>query len=756
MAERRRFFAAIARAALGGAFRLPGGHLPPAGHAVSPDFAGVGVAAAADPAVDDYIIEQLAAAGISAVRIDFSSADEGGAGQRLLTRLLAGGYRVILHLQQLPAEARRMPQAEEGERWRAFVCRTLDAYGGAVELIELGSTVNRQRWCGHSLDGFLAMWAIGHAEVKKRHLTLLGPNVTDFEPPWNVGLLALLARRRQLPDVQSTNLFSERCSEPEVFDHKILGYRLAFLHKFNLVKKARLLAQIGRQHGVGRLISPAAFWTLPRIARRLPASEEKQADYLARYLLLAAASGALERACWGPLICHREGLIDNGARPYPALERITRYADLEGSRAEMRPRPALRALVAFVARIPGSVYLGRQGGAGGLEMHAFRRADTLWHAVWTTNGAAARLDALYSAADLAAARFFDRDGEEAPAEDAVRYLVSETPRYLAWPAARPVTPRPGAASWRGLLLDAHPMPATMATPAAPAGAGRRAYAFADGAWQGVILASSAAEFALLASALHPEKLAPQTSAILRRARNAIWKIPDPRRSGAFLVAKKPERMPFYRRLLDRNKPVKGLRSWSGASALGRIGVASAPPVAFFERCGDASRKDNFYICEQVPTDHSIREVFAALNAGATAFAGVSAAVIYPALARYVLRMHGGGVFFRDMSSGNILFLAGADGTAGFSLIDTGRIRLYPAGVPLRARLADLARICNKLAPAGRQRLLDEYFTAMQRRFAWYMHLPFWLYDQKVSLKRRIGRKAIKRLLRRLRPAPPAG
>src|SRR5690606_30993206 len=125
-------------------------------------------------------------------------------------------------------------------------------------------------------SGFLSMWEIGWHEVRRRGLTLMGPGVTDFEPPWNVGMLALLAERGLLPDIHTDNLFSERCTEPERFDHKILGRRLVRLHKFNLIKKARLLARLGADQGVPRLVSPSAFWTLPRIERMLPDSEEKQ------------------------------------------------------------------------------------------------------------------------------------------------------------------------------------------------------------------------------------------------------------------------------------------------------------------------------------------------------------------------------------------------------------------------------------------------------------------------------------------------
>lgn len=732
-----RFGFAVVSAILGGRFSFPGAHRPPAGHAVGTAIAGVGVAAAADPDVDDFVIDHLAWAGIRYVRVDFSAADEGGAAERLLQKLIRADIQVTLHLMQLPSEAGQMPGEQAKLAWRAFVIRVLDRYGAAVEMIELGSTVNRQRWCGHSLAGFLAMWEIGWQEVRARGLTIAGPSVTDFEPVWNVGLLSLLAARGQLPDIHTDNLFSERCTEPERFDHKILGYSLTGLHKFNLIKKARLLERIGADYGVPRLVSPAAFWTLPRIERVLPDSEQKQADYLARYMLLCAASGALERAWWGPLICHREGLIDNGSRPYPALERITRYAELEGGGSDLRVRPALPALRGFVSIIPGAIYEGCLSDTEGLEIHAFRSRGNLVHAIWTTNGRAAALEDLYESSDIAAAAFRDRDGEEQKADLGRALVVGESPRYLLWPPGYRVAVRSGAAPLPGVALAAHGESA------------RLAFSFRAAGWRGLVHAASLEEFECVVRRIHPASLlAPDPKGSLRHARNVIWRVDDPRASGNFLVVKKPVRMPFYRRFLDATKPVKALRAWSGACELLRIGVDTARPVAYFEELGDASRTRNFYVCEYVPTDQSIREAFSVFSTGATKFCGVSADAVYAELAQYARRMHNGGVFFRDMSGGNILVRIDGNGEIHFSLIDTGRIRVYPRGVPLLQRLSDLARICNKLHPAGRAQFLEIYFSATKTPFAWYMRIPFHLYDLKVWMKRKVGRKAIKRWTRK--------
>ena len=74
--------------------------------------------------------------------------------------------------------------------------------------------------------------------------------------------------------------------------------------------------------------------------------------------------------------------------------------------------------------------------------------------------------------------------------------------------------------------------------------------------------------------------------------------------------------------------------------------------------------------------------------------------------------------------------------------------MCPEGVSLRQRLSDLARICNKLHQGGRRDLLAAYFSGIGRSVAWYMHLPLVIYDLKVWTKRKIGRKALKRAMRR--------
>lgn len=732
--SRIRFVRAVLGYLLSGRLRLPAGHLPPSGHRVSEAFAGVGVATADDPAVDDYVIARLNEAGVRSVRLDFSYGDADAPAGRMLGRLCACGFQVMLHLVQPFDAARRMADDEASRaEWRRFVGTTLDRFGGGVTQVEVGSTVNRQRWAGYTLDAFLAMWEIAFQEVRSRELTLVGPSITDFEPPWNIGLLSLLRERGQLPDVHSDNLFAERTSEPERYDHKVLGRRLAPLLRVNLIKKARLLQKIAADFGVPRLHSPAAFWTLPRISRVLPECEQKQADYLARYLVLCAASGALEAAWWGPLLCHREGLIDDGEPQYPALERITRYAGVANDPAAFRIRPAFHALRTFAALIPGSHYLGKLDTGPGLEVHAFTSPGQRVHAAWTINGRAAALADLYAGGDLAAAQYLSRDGEALAGPPS---LVDETPLYLCWPADRPVSLRSGSAVLRGLIVHRHVT-------------GKRHFLFREGGWQGIVLARDAAEAAVLLEVIHPLRIgAPPRETTLRHARNAIWTIADPRADDARLVVKQPVKMHLHKKLLDRFKPSKGLRSWSGTCELLRRGIGAALPVAYFEELGDPGLTQNYYLCEHVSTKFSVRELVSAFARGEVTFLGVDEATAWRQLCDFLLMMHGRGVHFRDLSGGNILIRTAHEGKLDFSLIDTGRLRAYDQPLPLGKRISDLVRVCNKMSPSGRERFMTLYMAALGQKFGSRLRLSFLLYDLKVELKRRIGRKAIKRLFAR--------
>jgi hypothetical protein len=712
-----------------GKLRSKNGYTPKKHHVIPKDFAAIGVATSPNPASDEYILNALKSLGILRVRLDFTYGDFDHHVARFLERLIHENFKVHLHLVQPFEEAKRMKMPSVQSTWQQFVRNICVQYGQQVSHIEIGSTINRKRWAGYTLNSFLKMWEIAYTEIKPRNLLLAGPSITDFEPLYNIGILSILKKRGQLPDIHTDNLFSERCTEPERDDHKILGHKLAPLGGFRLVKKAFVLQEIGQHFDVPRFHSPSAFWTLPRIERFLPDSEQKQADYLARYMLLCAASGAMESAGWGPLICHREGLIDDAVATYPKLERITLY-QLIGNRVEnYRVRPAFQAFQTFIREIPGLSYQGQQDEHDFLEVHAFANAHRQVHAVWTTNGKVAALSDIYSFNDLNHAKIFHRDGHEIQTN-----IACESPIYIHFASAQAIEINANANIIHDCAIHAHMAEINF-------------YHYQQNGWRGMIAAKNHDEFALLAKTLNPQYIqGPSKQSILRNARNAIWTIPDPRSPEKKLVLKQPVKFNIFKRFTDKLKPSKGLRSWSGAHELLRRDINNAKPVAYFELVGDNTLKQNFYICEFVPADFSVRDMFSAFANGEKSFAGITQEKAYQVVCDFLFNMHQRGAFFRDLSGGNILCHKISETELTFSLIDTGRARFFNHGTPLSMRLSDMARACNKLHPEGRNALMTLYMQKMGKRFGIKEKIPFISYNIKVSIKRQLKIKNIKKLL----------
>ncbi len=721
----REFLLGILKHALGGHRYLGNSYRALGPHPVPDDFAGICVAAGADPASDDYLLGELRALGIQRVRLDFTYGSDDEPTGRLLTRLLDEHFDVLLHLVQPFDEASRMHEEAVQQRWRGFVQASVERYGAHIALVEVGSTINRKRWAGYTLNGWLTAWRIAQEEIRATELTLLGPNVTDFEPIYNEALLGMLQRRNLLPDIHSNNIFAERAIEPEAWDHKVLGDFAKRMLKVNLVGKARILQQLGARYGVAHTISTNAFWTLPRIQRILPDGEAKQADYIARYMILTAVSGALGRAYWGPMISQREGVIDDGTRHNPDLDPVTFYGQSFGDWHHYRRRPAFDALAQFQQMLPGSDYLGPSATTAGLELHRFRGAEGETHVAWTTNGRCAVLESLYERRQLEQAEIRHRDGGEV---NQIPALVTESPLYLHWRDRHPVQVRAEAGVLPEVAIHTHRRD------------GEHFY-FRDQGWHGMIVAADADEADRLLQALHPARIGgPQKEQSLRWSRNAIWRIADPRTRGHWLVAKQPARMRWHKRILDRRHPSKAKRSWNGACELLRRGIATPAPVAWFERENETDLMRNWYICALADNVASVREPFKAFSREESSYQGITEEDFYRRLSNFLLDMHKRGVFFRDLSAGNIL--VHIDGQAGlwFSLIDTGRARFNNTGTPLLQRLSDLRRTCHKLYWPGRMRFMEIYLGSLGKSFTRLYRLYFYLYDLKADWKRALQKK----------------
>jgi len=684
------------------------------------DFFGVCVASSEDPACDDYILARLRELGVKCVRVDYGYDSPGGFVARLVGRLLSEGYRVALHLVAPRRDMEALDTPDGAARWREFVRDAFARFGGGVELFEIGSTVNRRRWSGFTVPRFLRAWEIAWAEARERGLVLAGPNVTDFEPFYNVAILQALRQRGCRPEIHTNNLFVERATEPEAFDPKILGPGWAARLKFNTVRKAALLGAIGRWAGVPRTYSMHVSWSLRRIRRLLVDVEEQQADYVARYGCLAAASGGLQRVYWGPLIGQREGLIDDGTTFFPEVFHVTFYGRANGKVGDYRIRPAFRAFQTVVRFLAGTTFTRRISARGSLEILEFQSAAHTLHAVWCRNGDCAVAADCYAAEALGAAEAFDRTGALLAAAPV---LFTQRPTYLRWKAAAAIRLAPAPGSMADLRLAAR---------------GEAEYVpIRQPDWRGLALARLAGD-KIDPAALLPGRLAPMDSAaarVLRNKRNRVWSVAAPWDARRQIVVKHFRPATGLRGWRQRFKAGKARRSWNGAQELLRRGIPTPEPVAWLEHPARPHAHESYYLCAAFAGGTSARQAFYAVNGGAAEFLGEPVAGLFRQIAELLARMHGRGVFYRDLSAGNLLLRRGADGNLEFALIDTGRARIGVKGLGIRPRLADLMRLCHPLAWRGREQFLRAYFLAANIRFAGWMRLAFHYYDWKHRLKK---------------------
>lgn len=660
--------------------------------------------------------------GLKRVRLDFSYDSKGAYTERFLRRLLANRFSVLLHIVQPRAEAHAMCESDTQERWRRFLIYIFETYAGQIEAFEIGSTINRRRWSGYTFATFYIAWTIASEEAALLKLRLAGPNVTDFEPFYNVAILDCLRRERHPPAAHTNNLFVERATEPEAYDHKILGRSMARRIRFDFVRKARMLSDISAWAGIPETWSTHVSWSLRRIARFLPDIERKQADYVTRYCLLGAASGQLQRLYWGPLIGQREGLVDDGTDQFPEIPHVTFYNQLPGSPAQYRVRPAFNAFRIVNRLLAESPYCRTITASPELNIIEFWGKNRIVHAVWTGNGLAADPTDCYERVALKCGRCYSiLDESPLPMPN----LFTETPVFLAWPTTAQVRLHEQPIALQSLRFSALPN-ADFGT-------------FETESWHGIGMCEIDGQPTGLVKNL-PGLLnasGPGT-AFLRNSRNRVWKAPAPWAPEKSIVCKWFRPPSRIRRLLSLGKPNKAIRSWNGAMELIRRGFGTPRPVA----CIWSSAKPGvecFYICDAFEDSDSARDAFTAFTNGAAAFKNIPAIEFYQQVAQFLVTLHDRGVLFRDLSAGNLLFRIRPDRILDFALIDTARARFLPERLACIDRLKDLIRICHPLDQKGRKALLGDYFALLGRRFTPWMRLPFLWYDAKHAVKNRLKR-----------------
>ncbi len=280
--------------------------------------------------------------------------------EELARRLVAAGCELAFTLPQ-SRELVRDPG-----RWRSAVAELGERFRPLGRHFQVGQAVNRSKWGIWRYGEYLELAATA-CELLRRHpeTEVLGPAVIDFEPH---ATAALLNRRAPgvLFDAVASQLYVDRRGAPE---NPQLG-----LDAEGKVVLLKAIAETAR-NSTGRSWITEFNWPLwegphSPAGRDVAVDERTQADYLARYLLLALGTGMVERLYWWQLTARGYGLLDPGP---------------DG----LRRRPAFRALRTLAAELEGRLCLGPLAAAGPARLLRFRdEAGGELVAAWSSGAAA--------------------------------------------------------------------------------------------------------------------------------------------------------------------------------------------------------------------------------------------------------------------------------------------------------------------------------------------------------------------------------
>ena len=698
-----------------------------AGVAVENDFFGINIAPGADPKVDDFIIERLQELGLQHVRMNFTYDSLDGYAERLLKRVLEAGFKVLLDLIPPFEDAKTFTMAAQ-QRWIDFLNTIADKYSDKVACIEIGSTPNRGRWSGFEPMDYLIAWRIANEQLKTRGIVLAGPNVSDFEPLCSIQLLSEMQLQGHAPDIYTNNLFVERVIQPEAFDHRALGKAMTNIMKLNLVKKARVMKAIGHEYGVDNIICTYKCWSSKRLRRWSVTPERKKSDYLIRYLVIAASTGALGQVYWGPLICSRDGLINDGSTGYPVIDNVTFYKQIRGDLSDFEIREAFYAYANIIKLLAGTTCVQAVNADKGLHHFIFEtKEQKQLHIVWTQDRGCVDAEQLYSREQLEQAEILDALGE-AVTEPVLSF--TERPLFLQFEQPTSlqqneqqladIQPRPEKVNF-GITGEIRYLPWT------------------EGKWHGAVAVKPGEDAKEKAQALLPEKLLSATQlSVHRDQRNKVWSIQHPLDSNGTVVVKE-NRARGIKKFTYWFKASKGQRHWDNAWEMLRRGVKSPMPVAYYEQTENTGITHNYYVCEYVDAAFSVRQAFTAFGEGQDSFGGFSKEQIIKAVADYACNMHDEKIIHHDLTGGNLLVTTEND-EINITAIDIGRATIYiKQNVTEQQRLLDLMRCCYKLNWPNRELFMEYYFEAYGRQFAqrWKTSLSY--YDWKLTTKKKLKR-----------------
>jgi hypothetical protein len=687
-------------------------------HVVPENFIGVNIVSNENEETDDYVLDKIQDLGVKNLRIYFTYQDLNNHKARLLKKLKHFSGSIIVNLSPPPKDAVDISTEHGMIAWKNFINKFFNDFKEISFAVEIGSTINRPSWTKLSFKSFFMIWAATYSVCRIHKRSIIGPNITDFEPFINFGIYKSLQSKHQLPDEISNNLFMERTIEPEPYDRRIFLRKYPKLFKFDIYKKSALYKVIAEHFNIKSLISPCAFWSKKRVNRLIGKPNLQRSKYVTRYFALLAAKGDFSKVFWGPLICGREGLISNGIKEpdYPKLEQVTHYKEARGQVSDFNIKKMYYALRFFNATIPGANFIKDHSHDQNIHILEFEKSNQIIHLLWTQNNLIQDIQLHYHLNDLRNGRYKDHLGNEIETPNA----ITENPVYIFWNKLDQPNLIQAPKITNDYFINHNP---------------ENYFFLHDAEWNGLIKVNNKTALNSFLKACHPSKLvSPDKKDSLRLSRNAVW-IHDIPNFGK-VVIKKPAHVYPHKRYLDRHRPNKSIRAWNGANALLAKGINTAPPIAVFSKKNDKTGLENFYICSHSDA-YNFNDL--ALNFQTeNTFKGLSKRHIFERTARFINDMHGRGLFFNDLSAGNLLININ-DKHFDFELIDTGRVKNFYSNLSFQSRkkqrMKDIVRLLNKFDWEIRNIFLKYYFQLNNQTLTLLEKLSLIKYDIFVETKR---------------------
>lgn len=219
--------------------------------------------------------------------------------------------------------------------------------------------------------------------------------------------------------------------------------------------------------------------------------------------------------------------------------------------------------------------------------------------------------------------------------------------------------------------------------------------------------------------------------------------------GTVPVVVKQFRNQGWRKILERRlRGSKAERSWRAATAMAAVGVATPEPVLLVE--SDLPDGPSFFVTRLVEAAFEVRQFFRRLEGreDASSFPEADAVSFLAQLGSFCRGLHDAGIWYRDLSMGNVLVRPRDGGQLEMLVVDCNRARVGTRlGVIRRSR--DICRF--PIVERGhREAFLRGYWGTVPAR----ADLRWWLYAASVrgyllkhAVKNRLRTISLSRLIR---------